>query len=178
MSKLSNGGKLYLKDYEVLEEVRGEVNSFLDFLIDGLKEIFDREIENLSTDLFEMYVFSHQSKKGYFELAFRNKKTFESSKEGKVALRIIYRDIRHDNDINPNQGSISVDSPKLAADIKSKLSKISTKRNVIDIYESSTVDFDLDNGLETIRIIQENILEVYEELMGCVNELVSNESKY
>ena len=70
MSKLSNGGRWYLADYEILEEVRGEVNFFLDFLIDSLKENLDIEKEKLSTDFFEVYVFSNQSKKGYLELGF------------------------------------------------------------------------------------------------------------
>lgn len=83
MSKLSNGGRLYLADYEILEEVRGEVNFFLDFLIDSLKENLDIEKEKLSTDFFEVYVFSNQSKKGYLELGLLNKKILKALKKAK-----------------------------------------------------------------------------------------------
>ena len=174
MSKLSNGGRLYLADYEILEEVRGEVNFFLDFLIDSLKENLDIEKEKLSTDFFEVYVFSNQSKKGYLELGLLNKKNFKNFKESKVDIKIIYRDIRHTSEMNPNQGHISIYTPQRAADIKRSLSSISTERSGIDIYEDSTIDFNLDNGLETIGIIQEKVLEIYEELLGCVNDLIRN----
>lgn len=172
MEKLSEIGKLYLKDYLVLDEAKKDMDRFLDTVIGKTEKILVKEFESLEPDGFAINVVERESKKGYMSVHYKCLESKKHFRKDSVVLRIIYRDVRLATDLtDPTCVKIYLDTPKVASEVEEKLREISQYRGDGNFYETKFVKLSLDDSKKSAEEIAAYILGKGEKIKRLFSEI-------
>jgi len=174
MEKLSEGGRLYLQEFYILQEAQNDVFNFLN-------EIVEKTYQNLleKKDLlpvpedFSWEIWKSQSSPGTLEVYAISSKEFRLFKKGKSELYLQYLDVRHDSELTETgQVSLSIHSRnefrkkirQLPAEVTSKAFEEAEGQDISLSFEQrvinrSEVKLDLDSATKSSDIISGLILE-------------------
>jgi len=172
MEKLSEAGKLYLKDYLVLDQARKDLHRFLNAVVDEVYEIISEEKDDLSSEEFKLKLWKNQSSKGHMQIQFLCLKDKELFRKDMVDLYIIYKDIRNTTDLESSASvKVHLYSPAVASKLEEKLRKLSIEELGKDIYEAERIEVDLDSSSQTAENIAEYILDQCNLIRNLIKEL-------
>ena len=162
MAKLSKEGKLYLKDYLILDRAREEANKFLDAIVE---EVYDNlQTKELEANNFTIELFQSQSFKGQLQLQFRSLEDNDFFRKEKVDIYIVYRDVRNSKQLpSTKAGKVFVYISDEAEDLKEKLDE--------DVYKSTIVEFDLSNSSQTAEEVTEAIINQFNQIKDLLSQL-------
>ena len=136
MEKLSEAGRLYLKDYSILEEARKDMVRYLNAIVDETYDLVNEEIDDMAPEGFEMHTWKNDSSKGVMHASFRCISDIEFFRKDKMDLKVFYRDIRRAKDLSdPKFIKIYLASPKIASDLEDTLRNFAKDRIDENIYE-------------------------------------------
>ena len=171
MTRISEVGKLYLDDYQILAEARSEAHSFLDSIIEGVVNRLEDQKDRMKTELFEINIWSNQASKGFIEIQLINRFEGDIIEKEKKDLYVVYKDVRHVNSIKPTEGTVFLHSPKKASNIEKQLTDHTIKTRKQNIYEPKTVTFDLSDAMTTADEIVEQMFDTYDFIIDVVKEI-------
>jgi len=174
MKRLSEAGVLYLRDYQILTEARNEVERFLNSIVEEVYSIVSNEIDNLSLDNFNTHIWENQSSKGHMQIQFICLKDNGLFRKNKPDLYIIYKDIRNTDRISPVSGDVFVWSPAVASKLEKTLMNLSIEKLGKNIYQPTTVEFDLNNYIYTAENIAREIFNKYNLIVKLVKEIAAD----
>lgn len=167
MGKLSKEGKLYLKDYLILNRARDEANKFLDAIVEEVDKRL--QAEDLAADDFKIEVWQSQSVKGQLQLQFRSEKDSDLLRKDKVDLYLVYRDVRNTKNLPSTKAAkIFVYIPDEAAKLKEELAD--------DVYKSKVVEFDLSSSDHTAEEVTAAIIDKFNQIKKLLSQLPKNNS--
>ena len=172
MEKLTEPGRLYLKDYLILEEARKDMERFLNSVVDEAYDLIEEELEDLAPENFTLKPWKGESQNGKLHINFICKNNYDLSffRENKIDIRIIYRDIRNTMDLNdPTFIKIFISSPTVASDVGSKLKNMSLEEYDINIYKPKYLKLDLDNTLNSAEMVKEEMLNKCNEALKLIS---------
>ncbi|MDY0236315.1 MAG: hypothetical protein RBR71_09815 [Gudongella sp.] len=172
MERISEAGVLYLNDYQILTEARKEVERFLNAIVDEVYNIIVNETDKISSDNFSTNIWQNQTAKGHLEVQLIGLKENSIFRKDKADLYIVYKDIRNIDDIEPNSGKITVWSPNVASKLEKSLGSVSMKSLGEDIYQSTIVEFDLNNSMSTAEEIAREIFNKYDLIEKLITEIL------
>ena len=163
MAKLSKEGKLYLKDYLILDQAREEANKFLDAIVE---KVYDNvQAKELEANNFTIELFQSQSFKGQLQLQFRSLEDNDFFSKEKVDMYIVYRDVRNSKNLPSTKAAkVFVYISDEAEDVKEKLDD--------DVYKSEIVEFDLSSSDHTAEKVTEAIINQFNQLKDLVGQLL------
>lgn len=174
MERLSEAGVLYLKDYQILTEARNEVERFLNSIVEEVYSMVSNDIDNLRLDNFKTHIWENQSSKGHMQIHFISLEGDGLFRKNKVDLYIIYKDIRNTDRISPTSGDVFVWSPAVASKLEETLVNLSIEKFGKNIYQPTTVEFDLNNSIHTAENIVKEIFNKYNLIEELVKEIVDD----
>ena len=176
MEKLTEAGRLYLADYNILEEARKDMNRYLNAVVDEAYELLNEEIDEMAPEHFEMFTWQNNSSKGIMHASFRCISDIKIFRKGKLDLKVNYRDIRKAKDLtDPKYSKIYLRTPKISSDLEDKLRSLSQAEIGEDIYRADLVRLDYDSSSKTADDIKENILEKCNIIRKLIIKLIEKE---
>jgi len=174
MEKLTEPGRLYLKDYLILEEARKDMERFLNSVVDEAYDLIEEELEDLAPENFTLDIWQNESNKGQLYLRFKcidNNKT-DLFRQDKSDITIKYRDIRNTMDLSdPTFIKVFVGSPTVASDVESKLKKLSSEKYNYDVYQPKYLRLNLDNSSKSANLIRDEILNKCNYIRKLINSI-------
>ncbi len=172
MEKLSEAGKLYLKDYLVLDQVRKDLNRFLNTVVNEIYEIILEETDDLSPEGFKLKLWKNKSSKGHMQVKFLSLKDRKLFRKDRGDLYIIYKDIRNTTDLSsPASVKVYVHSPTIASELEEELRGLSRQELDRDIYEAEVVEFDSDSSSQIAEKVAEQMLDQCNLLRNLIKKL-------
>ena len=171
MEKLTEAGKLYLYDYQILTEARKEVERYLNAVVEEVYNIISKEIDDLSSSGLKIHLWENQSSKGHMSLQFICLNNDCIFRKGKADIHIIYKDIRNTDLLSPVSSKISTWSPTVASKSESILRKLSIEKYREDIYEPKIIELDLNSSTQAADEIAREILNRCNMLVSLIQSL-------
>ena len=171
--KLSQAGKLYLKEYYILNEAHKDV---VDFLNQIQRTIYDNIIERKKeipiTDGFEWKIWMSKASPGYLELWPEPNKDYSMFQKGKNEINIACRDVRHDTNLdttasvsltirctNAFKRKINNFEESIVSSATAAASKYEVKLDFRQRYNFRTqVSINLEDALESAKSITDAII--------------------
>lgn len=170
--KLSEGGKLYLNEYYILDEALNDVNDFLNEILDRVYKTLEMKIKSSESEAFTWNIYQNKSRRGYLELGIQSNKEIEEF--GKAKIQIIYKDIRYAEDLSSTSGvKIQTWSPASMNNFISEVKSVSVDLFKKDIYENGFVYLNFDDSDKSAETIVEYILGKYEQVNKVI-EVIEN----
>lgn len=177
MEKLSEAGRLYLKDYTILEEARKDMIRYLNAVVEEANELINEEIEELAPEGFRVSTKKVKASKGKLFIRFECLEDYKGFRKNKVDISVSYRDIRRTSDLSDSTFTkIYSNTPKIASDLESKMRSLSEEKFGVDIYKPEYVNLNLDNSSKSAEEIKENILDKCNKIRKLINELIEKEN--
>jgi len=100
MTKLTEAGALYLKDYYILTEARDEMEKYLDRVLSVVHFKLVDMMQELTDDITKWSVWNNQSSPGYMQISTQLLKGDSNIRRiGKTDVYVVYRDVRHSSRI-------------------------------------------------------------------------------
>lgn len=160
MEKLSEAGKLYLKDFLILEEARKDMERYLNAVVEEAYELVNEEVADLAPEGFKIKVKEVETTKGQLYVHFKCLEDYEVFRKNRVDMKVDYRDIRKTSDLSdPTFTKIYSKSPKIASDLESKMRDLSENKFDVNIYKPEYVRLDLGNSSKSADKISEKVLD-------------------
>lgn len=174
VEKLSRAGLLYLKDYNILNEARKDMERFLNEIINQVYKRLKEVKNEFNSSDFKWGVWENKSSKGHLEVSNAAEIEFGGFKKGKANIYIIYDDIRNKSNItNPLTVCISVRSPLALRALKEELKSISNDILSKDIYEPTFVNLDIENSDNSVEEVTASIMEKCKEVNLVIQECLN-----
>lgn len=170
MERLTDAGNLYLNDYQILNEARKEVDRYLNAVVDSVYEMLKSENYNFSTDLFKVNIRNNESSKGNLNMSLRYLKDGAILKKNKINFNITYKDIRHEDRIQPTECRIYLWSP-VDTNLKNIISPLALEKLGKDIYNPTMLELDLSNSTNAAEAAKDIIVGIYEDIMLLTSEI-------
>lgn len=144
--KLSEAGKLYLEDYTLLEQVKADVDQFLNRLSETVYESLKIEMDGYDGLPYVGRPWLNQSTKGRIDLDVMTSEGNTILRPNKADISIIYKDIRHYTKL-PSSATIriSVWTPDVARSVRQHLEDLCVRKEMASCYQDQIVAIDLDD---------------------------------
>lgn len=159
MEKLTEAGKLYLCDYQILTEARKEVERYLNSVVEEVYSIISKETDDLSSNDFRIYLWENQSSKGHLEVQFICSNDNSIFRKSKADIYIIYKDIRNTNLLSPVSSKVFTWSPTVASKLEKILRKSSLEKFGEDLYKPVIIELDINSSTQAADKIAREILK-------------------
>lgn len=170
--KLSEGGKLYLNEYYILDEALNDVNDFLNEILDRVNRTLELKIGNDASGIFSWNIYQNKSRRGYLELGIHS--NTENEEFGNAKIQIIYKDIRYAEDLSSTSTvKIQTWSPASLNNFIGEVKKVSGDLFGSDIYENVSIYLNFDDSDKSAEAIAEYILKKYEQVNKVI-EVIEN----
>lgn len=171
--KLSEGGKLYLNEYYLLDEALNDINDFFNEVLDRVYKTLDFKIKNNEAGIFDWNIYQNKSRRGYLELGVQA--NTENEAFGKAKIQIIYKDIRYAEDLSSTSAvKIQTWSPASLDNFIGEVKKISQDMFKKDIYENDFVYLDFDDSDKSAETVVDYILRKYEQVNQIIKVIEDN----
>jgi hypothetical protein len=175
MEKISEMGKLYLKDYYVLMEAQDQSHTFLNTVLENVINRIEERREELP-DLGEDYywkTWSNKTNLGHYQIYLKTKKENKLLRANRVDIIINYRDVRHTTILkDPTAVRISIDctnyfNNKVNKISQSELDEASSKAieigTSVDYVEkrlfNNEINLNLSSASDSAELIADELIE-------------------
>lgn len=170
MEKLSEEGKLYLKDYLILEEARNDANRFLNTIIERVYSLVENEKDDLNTDNFRLVLWENKTTRGQMSVRFGAIKDINLFRKDLFDVFLRYRDIRNTTDLSSARKiKLYLYSPAVSSKLENKLQELSEREYGENIYDPQIIKINLDSSQQSAEKIAEIILN---KCMQIINLLI------
>lgn len=173
MTKITEAGALYLKDYYVLNEAKDEMDQFLNTVLATVHTKLAEELKELSDGTFQWVVKNNQSSPGYLQVNLLLPNGIHGFiRAGNVDVYIIYRDIRNTSRISePKSIELTVTTSAQAKQLRAELMKMSE-----DVSEGALLGhhypaLDLSSSENSAETIVDKMLSLCVELRGMIEDI-------
>ncbi len=173
MEKLSQAGRLYLKDYYIINEAQKDLFAYLNTIQENVyNNLVDRKNEIPVPDGFVWNTWMSKSNPGILSIWPASDKDIKVFRKGKAELSLDCKDVRHDNNLTSND-SVSLyihsnntfrSSLKLNDDSLLNFAiQAASKHNIILRFTQrssyySQVTINLDDAIESAENITDEII--------------------
>lgn len=171
MEKLSEAGKLFLKDYLVLNEAKNDVDRYLNTTVRKVHDIILEQLDDFNTEYLQLNIWENKSTRGRLQIRFKSLIEHELFREDRYDIYIMYRDIRNATDLFTNNSvKIFLHSPAAVSNLKDSLIKLSQKKLGYNIYNKKIILLDLDSSTQSAEKIAEEIFD----MINIIKELLKD----
>jgi len=172
VEKLTEPGRLYLKDYLILEEARKDMERFLNSVVDEAYDLIEEELEDLAPENFVLDLWQNESTKGQLYIRFKssNDTNFDLFRANKSDITIKYKDIRNTIDLSdPIFVKIFAESPTVASGVEDRLKNMSLEEYDNDVYQPKYLRLNLDNSSKSAELIRDEVLNKCNYIRKLIN---------
>lgn len=175
MEKLSEAGKLFLKDYLVLNEAKNDVDRYLNTVVRKVHDIILEQLDDFNSKDLQLNIWENKSTKGRLQIRFKSLTEHELFRKNKYDVYIMYRDIRNATDLFTNNSiKIYLHSPAVVSNLEDTLKKLSQEKLNYNIYTQKIINLDLDSSTQSAEKIAEEIFA----MINIIKELLNDIYKY
>lgn len=172
--KLSESGKLFYQEYDLLLDAKFELDKYLNDVIRKSKVILGEFIDLKRTETaceLELNEFSSDNEKGRVAIQVYVSSGNRSRVRG--AVRIIYFDLRNNSHRSTNQvpAVIMVWSFNRDRNLIKELNRISNEVFGQNIYRKEDLQLSMSSSEDDAQIVAEAIIRKHEQVMGILNLL-------
>lgn len=190
MKKLSEAGKLYLKDFYVLNEAQNDVFMFLNAVIDQVHKNLEERVKELSDQegLFAWEVWKNVTRPGRLWVWPSAKKELPPFRKSRDDLSILYCDVRREDKLSDTTSvSITISctykfldslkkhvSPETLVQALKVADELGTaiKVNKTRVLYREELSLDLNSVSDSVDLATESIMERCEDLKEFVLQII------
>lgn len=176
--EITENGRLYIKNYYVLDQTRNEVHQYLENLANNFSNLVNENIKLQNNDPF---IFKKYIKKGggRVEIYLDVKKIpDEISYIGdKIKFNLIYSDVITSNNISsPTKCKIYGYSPKNNSKLISEVRRISTLNNIKNPYDELEMELVEKQFDDTTKMLAKEFISRHDAFIKIMNILIEEQN--
>jgi hypothetical protein len=171
--KITEAGKLYLKDFYILNESRKDMEEYLDAILVFIETHFNKKLTELNTDYYRWNIWKNKKNSGEIQLEFFSKSEIKYLRKNKIDLWISVCDSRTTGDLSDTFAvKMSVNSHKLSKNLRETIGKeiveYSTK---VTLFER-IIDFKMKSSEEDANLIITAVIDEMDRIETFIDGLI------
>ena len=158
--KITEAGKLYLKDFYILNESRKDMEEYLDSILVFIEVHFKKIEMELNTENYRWNIWKNKSNSGEIQFEFYPKTEIKYLRKNKRDLWISICDLRIAGDLNNTfAAKMSINSHKSSKDIRDAMEKNIVEYSGKHTLFDKTIDFRMESSEEDAHLIINAIMD-------------------
>lgn len=171
--KMLEEGKLYLKDYYILNESKKNMESYLNDIFNRLEYLFSLKNAEINTDFYRWESWRNKSTDGTIQFYIKPIIDIPNMRKDKADIYIIVFDVRNTSELqNTNSVLITLETNKTNKALIQMFNKLNEDFDNSSLLKSITINLSLENSEADADNIMETINSIFSQTNNVVDKLI------
>lgn len=170
--KMTEAGKLYLRDYYILNEAKRDMDSYLNDIFDRLETLFQQKTTEINNNAYTWAYWRNKSTDGMIQFYVTPNEKIPNLRTGKSDIYLMVQDVRNTSElINAETVKIGMFANKTNKALIQAFCLINQEFNRSDKLKSQFFDIKLENSVRDSEDIMEILLSDFLMVNAALDQL-------